>query len=40
MKLPSIEAKTLAALIGVTSDVALVIDKDGVVQDVSVKQDD
>lgn len=40
MKLPSIEAHTLAALIGVTSDLALVIDKDGVVQDVSVKKDD
>lgn len=40
MKLPSVEAQTLAALIGVTSDVALVIDKDGVVQDVSVKKDD
>ncbi len=40
MKLPSIEAHTLAALIGVTSDVALVIGQDGVVQDVSVKKDD
>ena len=40
MKLPSIEAHTLASLIGVTSDVALVIDKNGVVQDVSVKKDD
>ena len=40
MKLPPIDAHTLASLIGVTSDLALVIDKDGVVQDVSVKKDD
>ena len=40
MKLPTIEPHTLAALIGVTSDVALVIDKDGAVQDVSVKKTD
>ena len=40
MKLPSVEAHTLAALIGVASDVALVIDPEGLVQDVSVKKDD
>ncbi len=40
MKLPPIDAHTLASLIGVTSDLALVIDKEGVVQDVSVKKDD
>jgi len=40
MKLPPIDVHSLASLIGVTSDLALVIDKDGVVQDVSVKKDD
>jgi len=36
MKIPSLKAEKLAQLIGIASDVALVLDKKGVIQDVSV----
>ena len=37
MKIPSLKAEKLAQLIGVASDVAMLLDKKGVIQDVSVR---
>ena len=40
MKIPSLKAEKLAQLIGIASDVALVLDKKGVIQDVSVRRNE
>ncbi|MEY4018211.1 MAG: hypothetical protein RLZZ189_2009, partial [Pseudomonadota bacterium] len=40
MKIPSFSAEKLAQLIGVASDIALLVDKDGAVVDVSVRKNE
>lgn len=40
MKIPSLKAEKLAQLIGLASDVALILDKKGIIQDVSVRRNE
>ena len=40
MKIPSFSAEKLAQLIGVASDIALLVDKEGLVVDVSVRKNE
>lgn len=40
MKIPSLKAEKLAQLIGLASDIALILDKKGIIQDVSVRRNE